>query len=391
MHKPSLSNFIFVIFALLLFIDFSQCFQEKSPISNNILKNNSVDSPASTTISSKTLNSEPDKLRDENIKNLEIHINELINCHFNLIQKSISDIDKKLDQELNKDIIKTDLNTKIIEKESIILVLKEELTNAISKYAEISTNQLGNIIGLEKSSDNNKKIINDDFILQNSDQVFLLDIYKFKFYDWVILSTFGFFLLIAIPVSRFAFNFIRNIPFRFRSINKIRQTRSLCVLSKTLDIRYNLLPAEFDIMKPWCDIVVAFKNTKKGDEWNQNLVHQLYEAIEKNRQIKINDLAFFFGKVWSMYVFQFEHDTEFWQWSEKTINDSLPPECKMKFALRLPAIGSSYLSTTSLGISISTTGSGPKIKKITYPGCEITNCESGDELFSMSAFVEMGD
>ena len=213
---------------------------------------------------------------------------------------------------------------------------------------------------------------------------------KFEKDDWFY---FVFYVSIIIILS-FAFGFYIHAVISYKKIpnlTTITSKKTSCILFNKLNISFELIPSEFDA-QPWDTIIANIENAKNGSLWNHVLECQIKDAIQNNIGININDLAFFFGEVWSKYVFQFEHETEGWEWSKKIICDSLPSNSKIEFKLRLPNIGASHSVTKRNGIAVRIdSGSGPKITKIIHPGCEIINLENREIIFSMPASVEMGD
>jgi hypothetical protein len=253
-----------------------------------------------------------------------------------------------------------------------------------------STKQSTNI-GELKLKVEQLKLENDNTKMQPKLTRFVtLSFEKFEKDDWFY---FVFYVSIIIILS-FAFGFYIHAVILYKKIPNLTTTTSKktsCILFNKLNISFELIPSDFDA-QPWDTIIANIENAKNGSLWNHVLECQIKDAIQNNIEININDLAFFFGEVWSKYVFQFEHETEGWEWSKKIICDSLPGNSKIEFKLRLPNIGASHSVTKRNGIAVRIdSGSGPKITKIIHPGCEIINLENREIIFSMPASVEMGD
>lgn len=318
-----------------------------------------------------------------------------------ILNKNDNDARVKTNEELvaavkdliNKEPALNDLRTKLDRKIEELRTSKDDAEKYKLKYNESKSNeQEEKIAALTQTNEN---ITNQKNKLENdslTNRLTTLSFKNFERVDWIILIYLSLSIIVTFLILLYiATAFCIFIASKFRKFKKKASQIPSCSLAKKLKIDFDLISPGFDI-HPWNAIIADIENAKKGSLWNHALECQIKDAIQNNIEININDLAFFFGEVWSKYVFQFEHDTEGWELSKKIICDSLPSTSKIGFKLRLPDIGASHSVTIRNGISVLIdSGSGPKITKIIHPGCEIINLENREIIFSMPASVEMGD
>ena len=331
--------------------------------------------------------------------------------YFDERQKFYNNLSTKLSETANykEDIkeIKASLN-KLVNKESYTKKLEDKISQ-ISSQLNITENKLSCLQSKYNSSENSNALLsqlNDDLKLEKEglaekyneikDQsiffrFFSSDYRKIKYFDWLIAITCSVILLFVL-FKAFVKSFvaIRYIFLIFSDAFFQKTRKSFTHLKNKINIIYDLIPNDFDNAS-WNAIISEIKNTDDSTLWRDDFRKDFYELLQKETTISINDLAFFLCNVWAKYVFLFEHDTEAWKWSSKIIKDSLPANLNIEFKLKLPNIGASHTVTTRSGITLSTTGSGPKITKIIHPGCEFIRIADQKILCSMSASVEMGD
>lgn len=336
------------------------------------------------------------KTTDKNLK--------LLTENGKVLTKNVDALTEKINKlTINVNVL-TDMAKGLINKDEI----RKELQNKIDAQDQLIKKHSGDKNDLDKLVEGQSKSIKDYtkkleiLSVQNNEilkasqttRLITLSFNKFEYNDWAWLV---FFVIIIFLASLILVWFIKNAPaatryifFSFRNSFFHETHKSFPCINNKLAIFYDLIPIDFN-NDSWNAIITKIKNARDGTLWCDDFRKEFYDLLHKNIHIKDNDLAFFLCNVWAKYVFQFEYDKEAWQWSSKTINDSLPPNLIIDFKIRLPDIGASHSVTARSGISVSITGLGPKITKIIHPGCEFINRNSLEKLCSMPASVEMGE
>jgi hypothetical protein len=326
--------------------------------------------------------------RQKFYKDLSTKLNETANY-----KEDFKNIRKSLDELVNKDSYTKTLKDEIIKIKEQLASKDKELSNSILECRSLKNNKtdllrLNNDLKLEKDGLVEKyDEINDKSIFF---RLFPSDYKRIKYFDWLIVITCSVLLLVLFKVFVKSFVAIRYVSLFFSNAFFRKARKPFTHLKNKIDIIYDLIPNDFDNAS-WSSIISEIKNTGDSTLWCDDFRKEFYELLQKETNISIEDLAFFLCNVWAKYVFLFEHDIEAWKWSSKIIKDSLPANLNIEFKVRLPNIGASHTLTTRSGITLSTTGSGPKITKIIHPGCEFIRIADQKILCSMPASVEMGD
>jgi hypothetical protein len=388
MSKPSTFNLSLIFSIAFLPPVFSQNIQKSESITNNKSPTDlgKLIPDSNINLAMKIINYFDE--RQKFYKDLSTKLNETANY-----KEDFKNIRKSLDELVNKDSYTKTLKDEIIKIKEQLASKDKELSNSILECRSLKNNKtdllrLNNDLKLEKDGLVEKyDEINDKSIFF---RLFPSDYKRIKYFDWLIVITCSVLLLVLFKVFVKSFVAIRYVSLFFSNAFFRKARKPFTHLKNKIDIIYDLIPNDFDNAS-WSSIISEIKNTGDSTLWCDDFRKEFYELLQKETNISIEDLAFFLCNVWAKYVFLFEHDIEAWKWSSKIIKDSLPANLNIEFKVRLPNIGASHTLTTRSGITLSTTGSGPKITKIIHPGCEFIRIADQKILCSMPASVEMGD